>query len=105
MLVIVIHVVLCIALIGIVLLQKGKGADIGATFGGAGSQTLFGSSGPSTLLGKVTTVIAILFMVTSLFLGYIQSRSEFHKSVITDTDVPAATEPTPAPAPATPQAP
>jgi preprotein translocase subunit SecG len=64
------HVFVCIALIMIVLLQTGKGADMGASLGGAGNQTLFGTSGASTLLSKVTTVIAVLFMVTSLYLAY-----------------------------------
>jgi len=88
MLVITVHVIICLLLIGIVLLQKGKGADMGATFGGAGSQTLFGNTGPSTLLGKVTTVVAVIFMVTSLFLGYIQGRSALQKSVILNNNEP-----------------
>jgi len=60
----------------IVLLQTGKGADMGATFGGGSSQTVFGSSGPGTFLGKMTTFIAIFFMLTSLWLAY----SSTHKS-------------------------
>ena len=69
-----IHVAVCIALIMIVLLQTGKGADMGAAFGGGSSQTLFGSSGASTFLSKATTVAAIVFMVTSLGLAYISSH-------------------------------
>jgi preprotein translocase subunit SecG len=69
-LLIVIHVVVCIALIMIVLLQTGKGADMGAAFGGGSSQTLFGSTGASTFLSKATTVAAIVFMLTSLTLAY-----------------------------------
>ena len=57
----IIHVLMCFAIIGIVLLQAGKGADIGSAFGGAGSQAVFGSMGPPTLLGKITTSVAILF--------------------------------------------
>jgi preprotein translocase subunit SecG len=67
--IIAIHVVVSIALILIVLLQTGKGQDMGAAFGGA-SQTLFGSAGPATFLNKLTTIAAIVFMVTSLALAY-----------------------------------
>ena len=63
------HVVVCIILILVILLQAGKGANMGAAFGGS-SQTVFGSSGPAGFLGKMTTVVAILFMVTSLTLSY-----------------------------------
>jgi preprotein translocase subunit SecG len=71
---IVIHIVVCIALIMIVLLQTGKGADMGAAFGGGSSQTLFGSTGASTFLSKATTAAAIIFMLTSLVLAYMSSR-------------------------------
>ncbi len=65
----VLHIVVCIALILIVLLQTGKGADMGAAFGGGSSQTLFGSSGPTGFLSKGTTVAAVAFMCTSLILA------------------------------------
>jgi len=65
----VIHVIVCLFLIIVVLLQHGKGADIGATFGGS-SQTLFGSEGPLPLLNKITTAAAIVFMCTSMGLAY-----------------------------------
>ena len=71
---IVVHVVVCVALIMIVLLQTGKGADMGAAFGGGASQTLFGSTGASTFLSKATTVAAIVFMLTSLALAYVSSH-------------------------------
>ena len=64
---------MCIALIMIVLLQTGKGADMGAAFGGA-TQTVFGSSGPAGFLNKLTTAVAILFMITSLTLCYFSGR-------------------------------
>ena len=67
------HVIICIALIMIVLLQTGKGADMGAAFGGA-TQTVFGSSGPAGFLNKLTTAVAILFMITSLTLCYFSGR-------------------------------
>ena len=71
---VIVHVAVCIALIMIVLLQTGKGADMGAAFGGGGSQTLFGSTGASTFLSKATTVAAIVFMLTSLVLAYMSSH-------------------------------
>lgn len=74
-LLIIIHVVVCLFLIGIVLLQHGKGADIGATFGGS-SQSLFGTEGPVPLLNKVTTFSAVVFMVTSVALAYIASQND-----------------------------
>lgn len=68
-----IHVLACVFLIAVVLLQTGKGADIGAVFGG-GSQTLFGSGGAGNFLTRLTTGTAIAFMLTSLILTYGQSR-------------------------------
>ncbi len=73
-LIIVIHVIVCIALILVVLLQTGKGADMGAAFGGGSSQTVFGSTGASSFLSKMTTGAAIVFMLTSLTLAYVSSR-------------------------------
>jgi preprotein translocase subunit SecG len=66
----ILHVSVCIFLIAIVLLQHGKGADMGASFGGGSSQTVFGSDGPLPLLNKITTGGAIVFMVTSVALAY-----------------------------------
>lgn len=85
---VILHVVVCIALIMIVLLQTGKGADMGAAFGGGASQTLFGSTGASTFLSKATTVAAIVFMVTSLGLAYISSNRTGKGSIMTDTQAP-----------------
>ncbi len=97
-LIVIAHVVVCLALIMIVLLQTGKGADMGAVFGGAGSQTLFGSTGATTFLGKLTTGAAIIFMLTSLSLAYISKGSE--KSVVSGvkTSVPQPPETIPVPA-------
>lgn len=75
-----VHYLVCLFLIVIILLQAGKGADIGAAFGGA-SQTVFGSRGPATFLNKMTTIIALVFLVTSILLAQ-QSRSTHVKSVI-----------------------
>ncbi len=73
-LLIVVHVIVCIALILIVLLQTGKGADMGAAFGMGSSQSLFGSSGATTFLSKATTVAAVIFMLTSLVLAIVSSN-------------------------------
>jgi preprotein translocase subunit SecG len=69
----VLHVLVCFALIMIVLLQAGKGAEMGAAFGGA-SQTIFGSSGAMGFLTKLTTVVAVLFMITSLLLTFSSTK-------------------------------
>ena len=87
-----VHIIVCVALIMIVLLQTGKGADMGAAFGGGGSQTLFGSTGASTFLSKATTGAAVIFMVTSLGLAYLSSHRT-GDSII--TDVPAVEQPAP----------
>jgi len=71
---IIIHIVVSTALILIVLLQTGKGADMGAAFGGGSSQTLFGTGGTSTFLSRLTTIAAIIFMITSLGLAYLSSH-------------------------------
>ena len=91
---VIIHVLVSIALILIVLLQTGKGADMGAAFGMGSSQTLFGSSGAGGFLSKATTVAAVIFMLTSLTLAYM-SGTRAGKSVMTDPD--AVTETAPAP--------
>ena len=97
---IIIHVSVCVALIMIVLLQTGKGADMGAAFGGGSSQTLFGSSGASTFLTKATTCAAVIFMLTSLTLAY-RGSHRASESIIKDTSPPMEqpVAPTPAPAP------
>ena len=87
LLIIVIHIIVCIALIMIVLLQTGKGADMGAAFGGGSSQTLFGSTGASTFLSKATTVAAVVFMLTSLILAYM-SGNKSGKSIVMDSPAP-----------------
>ncbi len=92
---IIIHVIVCIALIMIILLQSGKGADMGAAFGGGSSQTLFGSSGASGFLGKATTVAVIVFMLTSLSLAYISSH-RIGDSVVMEQKAPEEKQPAPA---------
>jgi preprotein translocase subunit SecG len=103
----ILHVLMCFAIIAIVLLQSGKGADIGSAFGGAGSQAVFGSMGTPTLLGKVTTAVAIVFTLTSFSLALL--GGERAGSVVREPTTAAPAAPAPAgpasPAPATPTAP
>ena len=68
------HVLVCVFLILVVLLQQGKGADWAGTFGGGGSQTVFGARGAGTVLSKATTAAAIIFMITSLALTILIAR-------------------------------
>jgi preprotein translocase subunit SecG len=93
----VIHIVVCILLILIVLLQTGKGADIGAAFGGGSSQTLFGSAGPAGFFTKITTGVAVIFMVTSIALAYMYSHRT-NISSVRETK-PAKTAPAQPPTP------
>ena len=65
----IVHVSVCFILVAVVLLQAGKGANMGAAFGGS-SQTVFGSGGPGTFLSKMTTGVAVIFMLTSLVLSH-----------------------------------
>lgn len=99
-LVLVIHVIVCIALILIILLQSGKGADIGAVFGGGSSQTVFGSTGAGTFLSKVTIAAAVVFMVTSIILTYFSGRGLVkERSIVTEQSAPAAATHETAPSP------
>lgn len=70
----ILHITVCIALIAVVLLQSGKGAEMGASFGASGSQSVFGAGGGSTFMSKVTTGAAIIFMLTSLTLAYLSGQ-------------------------------
>jgi len=98
-LLIVIHITVCIIMILIVLLQGGKGADIGASFGGA-SQTVFGSSGPTDFMGKLTTWCAAIFMITSLSLAYLSGGNKASSVVNMAPLTPEKQESSSIPAPA-----
>ena len=98
---IIIHVVVSFALIMIVLLQTGKGADMGAAFGGGSSQTLFGSTGASTFLSKLTTIAAVVFMLTSLALAYHSSRGA-RSSIMMENPPPVTEQAEPQPETAAP---
>ncbi len=109
------HLLVTLGLILIVLLQSGKGADIGAAFGGGSSQTVFGGRGAATFLSKLTSALAILFMLTSLTLTILASQRGASTVVGEDRPKPASSAPaapappaapaSPAPSPASPEAP
>jgi preprotein translocase subunit SecG len=76
------HVIVCIILVLVVLLQSGKGADLAGAFGGGATQTAFGSRGPASFLSKMTTVAAVLFMLTSIGLSMISTTKSESKSIL-----------------------
>jgi preprotein translocase subunit SecG len=84
-----IHVIVCLFLVVVVLLQSGKAADLAGAFGGMGSQTVFGPRGSATVLSKATTVAAALFMVTSLTLSIMATRSGGAVPAIFEKKAPA----------------
>lgn len=94
-LVTILHVFACLFLVLVVLLQTGKGAEMGAVFGGGGSQTIFGASGAGNLLTKLTTATAIIFFITSLTLAW----SSLARTRATVFDEPLPEPPPPAAAP------
>jgi len=102
---VIIHVFVSLIIIALVLLQAGKGADIGSAFGGTGSQAVFGSMSTPTLLGKLTTAVAVVFMLTSFSLAMLAHRRASTIMPATapasaPAAAPAATGSSPAPAPA-----
>ena len=98
----VLHVMVCVILIVVVLLQRGKGAEIGAVFGGGASSTVFGSRGAGNFLTKLTSGAAVIFMLTSLILSY--QGQQFSKSIIDEEPKkPAAEEKSKFAEPAEPQ--
>jgi preprotein translocase subunit SecG len=100
-----VHILVGLGVIGLVLLQHGKGADMGAAFGGGASGSLFGATGSANFLSRTTAVLATLFFITSLSLAYIASHkpaktvSSVVDAVKVETVVPAATDKPAVPAP------
>jgi preprotein translocase subunit SecG len=90
-LLVIVHIIVSLGLIAVVLLQSGKGAEMGASFGASGSQSVFGAGGGSTFMSKMTTGAAIIFMLTSLTLAYLSSRPG--GSSIMSSKVPAKAAP------------
>ena len=78
----IIHVLAAVVLIGLVLIQHGRGADAGAAFGSGSSGTLFGARGPTTFLTRITAALATTFFITSISLAYIASQSVERRSVV-----------------------
>ena len=99
-LIIILHIIVCLVLIFAILLQSGKAADLAGAFGGAGSSTAFGPRGSGNLLSKITTISAIIFMMTSLGLWILSAKGT--RSVVGSEKAPAAQTQT-APAPAKPE--
>jgi preprotein translocase subunit SecG len=89
----VVHIFICVGLIGLVLIQHGRGADAGAAFGSGASATVFGSRGAASFLTRTTAILATLFFVTSLTLAYYSKQPVAAKSVVTqETPTKTATE-------------
>ena len=86
------HIVVSVFMIAVVLLQSGKGAEMGASFGSSGSQSVFGAGGGTTFLSKMTTGAAIIFMLTSLTLAYISGQPS-SSSIMSGKSKPAAVSP------------
>ena len=97
-LVTIIHIIVCLILVVVVLLQSGKAADLAGAFGGMGSQTVFGPRGSATVLSKATTISAIAFMFTSLTLSILATRAGSATPDILKKAIPAAGQPAPVPA-------
>jgi preprotein translocase subunit SecG len=100
-LIITLHVVACLFLIAVVLLQQGKGQDLASAFGGGGTQTAFGPRGSATVLSRATTILAGVFMVTSLALSMIRPG----RSAVLDQVPAAVASPSPAATAAAPPVP
>jgi preprotein translocase subunit SecG len=94
-----IHVIVCLFMVIVVLLQSGKAADLAGAFGGIGSQTVFGPRGSATVLSKATTIAAALFMVTSLSLSIMATRSGGAVPAIFEKKAPAQKNNSQAPPP------
>ncbi|EWH08533.1 preprotein translocase subunit SecG [Catenovulum agarivorans DS-2] len=85
-----VYIVVSVALIGFILIQQGKGADMGASFGSGGSSTVFGSSGAGNFLTKSTSVLATIFFVLCLLLGGMSAKKAETTDEFTDLQAPAA---------------
>jgi preprotein translocase subunit SecG len=101
----VLQVFSCFGIVGLVLLQRGKGADAGAGFGAGASGTVFGARGASTGLSRATAILAAIFMINSLALAYVGTRKAPEQKTILDTVAPAPSAPATAPALPLPAAP
>ena len=89
----VLHFMVCFVLIAVVLLQRGKGSDLGAALGGGGANTVFGSRGAGNFLTKITTTSAIIFMATSLSLAYLGTPAALARALVRNAGDTEATAP------------
>lgn len=94
------HVLIALGIVGLVLLQHGKGADMGSGFGGGASSSLFGATGSANFLSRATAVLATLFFVSSLALAYFASEKPQESGSVVDRAPPAAEKKAEAPKPA-----
>jgi preprotein translocase subunit SecG len=92
-LVLVIHVIAAVSIIGLVLLQHGKGADVGAAFGSGSSGSLFGAAGSANFLSRATSILAVVFFVSSLSLTYLSSSRSVKQGVMANQPAPAPSLP------------
>ncbi len=93
-LLLVVHILIAVGIVGLILLQQGKGADAGAAFGGGSSATVFGSQGSGTFLSRATAVLAAMFLVSSLWLAYLtkqdaQTGDDFKDTFKVEKTLPA----------------
>jgi len=93
----ILHILVAFIMVGVILLQSGKGAEIGAAFGGS-SQTVFGARGASTMLSRLTAIAATIFMITSLTLAIMSKQKNYASTLGLDKPVPAQTAPATTPA-------
>jgi preprotein translocase subunit SecG len=90
-LLVILHIIVCLFLVGVILIQQGKSADLAGAFGGQGSQTAFGPRGAANLLTRLTAWAAVIFMLTSIGLTIVMSRTSTSRSVL--SDVPSQSTP------------
>jgi preprotein translocase subunit SecG len=93
----ILHVIICFFLVIVVLLQSGKAADLAGAFGGMGSQTAFGPRGAATVLSRATTVAAVMFMLTSMVLAILATRTSGVSTTVLEGHTPATQQSAPAP--------
>lgn len=90
LLIMILHVLVSVALVALILIQRGKGSEMGAAFGAGASGTMFGSAGATPFMVKLIASLAVIFFLTSLGLNYTVSRAGAHKVDLLDLDVPAS---------------
>ncbi|MBS1214137.1 MAG: secG [Proteobacteria bacterium] len=102
---IVVHVLIAVSIIGLVMLQQGRGADAGAGFGGGASNTVFGARGSASFLSRTTAILAAVFFSSSLFLAYLGDNQDNKKDELMETPAAGQAQPDLPPAAQTPAAP